>query len=436
MANNADAQPILKLVQMKILWITNILFPEAMSLITGENQLKASGGWMIGLANEIAKHPEIELSIATIYHKVKSLKVSKGENITYYTFPFCKGNLWYNKKHEKYWKEIYDMAKPDIVHIHGTEYSQGLAFMNVFPEAKVVISIQGLISVIQKHFCDGLSTSQILKNLTFRDIKKNNSLIREKKTFRRRGEEVEVKMLEKCKYIIGRTNWDHAHVKAVNPAAEYFFCNEILREEFYTGRWEYDRCQPHTIFLSQATSPFKGLHKVLEALPAVLRRYPDAKVRIAGANITRFATFRDKTHLTGYGRIIRGMLAKNNLWKHVEFTGPLNAREMKEAFLSSNVFVCPSSIENSPNSLGEAQLLGVPCVASYVGGTPLMVPDESCGLLYNFDEHEILAQFIMEQFEKSKDFDNTAMRTIAHARHNREQNTARQIEIYKEIFAR
>ena len=51
-----------------------------MSLITGENQLKASGGWMIGLANEIAKHPEIELSVATLYHKVKSLKVSKGEN--------------------------------------------------------------------------------------------------------------------------------------------------------------------------------------------------------------------------------------------------------------------------------------------------------------------------------------------------------------------
>ena len=77
-----------------------------MSLITGENQLKASGGWMVGLANEISKHPEIELSIATTFHKVKSLKVSKGENITYYTFPLCKGNLWYNKKHEKYWKEI------------------------------------------------------------------------------------------------------------------------------------------------------------------------------------------------------------------------------------------------------------------------------------------------------------------------------------------
>ena len=65
--------PIINSHKMKILWITNILFPEAMSLITGENQLKASGGWMIGLANEIAKHPEIELSIATIHQDRKSV---------------------------------------------------------------------------------------------------------------------------------------------------------------------------------------------------------------------------------------------------------------------------------------------------------------------------------------------------------------------------
>lgn len=43
----------------------------------------------------------------------------------------------------------------------------------------------------------------------------------------------------------------------------------------------------HTIFLSQATSPFKGLHKVLEALPAVLRCYPDAKVRIPAITASR-----------------------------------------------------------------------------------------------------------------------------------------------------
>ena len=56
----------------------------------------------------------------------------------------------------------------------------------------------------------------------------------------------------------------------------------------------------------------------------------------------------------------------------VSFLGPLNAEQMKAEYLRSNVFLCPSSIENSPNSLGEAQMLGVPCVASYVGGIPIL----------------------------------------------------------------
>ena len=34
-------------------------------------------------------------------------------------------------------------------------------------------------------------------------------------------------------------------------------------------------------------------------------------------------------------------------------------KKMKEKFLNSHVFLCPSSIENSPNALGEAMILGV-----------------------------------------------------------------------------
>ena len=36
---------------MKILWITNILFPEAEQLLNGAGELKATGGWMLGAAN-------------------------------------------------------------------------------------------------------------------------------------------------------------------------------------------------------------------------------------------------------------------------------------------------------------------------------------------------------------------------------------------------
>jgi glycosyltransferase involved in cell wall biosynthesis len=44
--------------------------------------------------------------------------------------------------------------------------------------------------------------------------------------------------------------------------------------------------------------------------------------------------------------------------------------------------VCPSSIENSPNSLGEAMLLGMPCVSADVGGIASIFTDGEDGLLY------------------------------------------------------
>lgn len=421
---------------MKILWITNILFPEAKTLILGKADLKASGGWMIGLANSISKHPDIELSIAAVSPLVSSINISKGANITYYTFPYGKGNIWYNSEYEAQWKEIYKLANPDIVHIHGTEYSHGLTFLKACPDAKIVVSIQGLTSAIHQFYNKGLTTSQIIRNISLRDILRNDNLIRAKKIYKKRGELVEKVILKSVEHIIGRTPWDRAHAWTINPNAEYHICNETLRDEFYSGRWEYDKCEKHTIFLSQAMYPLKGLHKVLEALPAVVQKYPDTKVKIAGVNITKYDTLKDKCSIGGYGRIIRNLISKNKLERHVEFMGPLNAEEMKDVLLKSNIFVCPSSIENSPNSLGEAQLLGVPCIASFTGGIPSMIPNENCGLLYNFDDTAMLAQYIVMTFDQSSDFDNTQMIATAQERHNRERNAVSQITIYKEILSK
>ena len=58
---------------MKVLWITNRLMPEAASLLTGKGELRASGGWMIGLSNELRQHSEIDLAIAAISPMVKNL---------------------------------------------------------------------------------------------------------------------------------------------------------------------------------------------------------------------------------------------------------------------------------------------------------------------------------------------------------------------------
>ena len=419
---------------MKILWITNILFPEAKSLITKYEDLKASGGWMLGLADSIVKQDNIELSVATVSNLVKSQTVLKGKHITYYVIPYGKGNLKYNKAYEPYWQHIYEQCLPDIVHIHGTEYSHGLAFLNACPEAKTVISIQGLTSAVYFYYNYGLSNYEIIKNITFRDILRCDTLFNAKRDYKKRGETIEKPMLHKVMHIIGRTYWDKAHAWAINPKATYHVCNETLRPEFYDGScWKYDNCSKHTIFLSQAGYPIKGLHQVIKAMPFVLRVFPDTKIRIAGHNITRYATIYDRIRLSGYGKIIRRMIKKYHLEECIEFLGPLNADGMKAEYLNANVFICPSSIENSPNSLGEAQVLGVPCIASYVGGIPDLMK-ESIQYLYRFEEVEILAQNIIDIFKNSNIIDNSHIQELALQRHHRNKNTEQLLAIYKSII--
>ena len=404
---------------MRVLWITNILFPEAENAITGKGELKDSGGWLIGCANELIKKEGIQLSVAAVSPLVNKLQRLEVGNILYYVIPLGHGNIRYNRDYEKYWSLINKEYCPDIVHIHGTELSHGLAFVKACGSKNVVVSIQGLLSSCYKYYAYGLSSWQIIKNIALRDIFRG-TIFHHRRGFRKRSV-LEIDLLKRVNHIIGRTSWDKAHVWAINPNAKYHFCNEILRIEFYNGaRWQYDECQKYSIFISQAGYPLKGLHQVLKALPLVLKKFPETQVYVAGKNIIQRNHIKDLIYYDGYGRIINEMLRSMSLNDHVHFVGYLNANQMIERYLKCNVFISPSSIENSPNSLGEAQLLGVPCISSYVGGAMDMIPNENCGLLYRFEDTELLASMICNVFDKSSNYDNTKMREIAKIRHDRD----------------
>lgn len=414
---------------MKVLWITNILLPEAEQLLTGRGDLKSSGGWLLGLAHALLGKG-VSLTVATVSSKVRKLTRIEGQKVTYYVIPFGKGNTDINLEYCDYWKHIHREVKPDVTHLHGTEFSHGYAYVKAIGADNVVISIQGLASACYPYFCYGMSQRDIIRNLTFRDLF-GGSVLQGKNNLRRRSK-AEVALIKEAKYFIGRTSWDKSRVQAINRESVYYFCNETLRDEFYGGEgWRFDQCDKYSIFLSQAYSPIKGLHQVLKAMPYVLRHYPETHIRIAGNDITKVDGIKDFLALSGYGRYIRGLIQEHNLHGKIHFTGALNANQMKNEYLKSNVFICPSSIENSPNSLGEAQLLGVPCIASYVGGIPDMMRGNEDNL-YRYEEIDMLADKICQVFSKSDaQYD---MRSIAHERHNPQRNAEMQYDIYMDVM--
>ena len=416
---------------MRVLWITNILFPEVNEILSGSNELKASGGWMLGAAKGLLSHNDIEVYGATVSSAVKVLTKLEGKYITYFIIPLGKGNLKKNSEYRSYWQQINSEIKPEITHIHGTEYSHGYEYMQACGNKNVVISIQGMKSAYYHHYCGGITKYDILKNVTIRDLFRGGII---KGQYRFKESAIyEFEMLRHTKHIIGRTSWDRARTWAINPNAKYHFCNETLREEFYNGEvWDYNNCIKHSIFLSQANYPIKGLHQILKAMPLILRDYPDTIIRVAGRDITKLSNLKDFLHLSGYGRYIKSLIKRLNLGSKIIFCGELNATEMKTEYLSSNVFVCPSSIENSPNSLGEAQLLGVPCVASYVGGIPDMMKGKEDNL-YRFEEFEMMAYRICQIFARQESPD-MEVRRIALDRHESSLNSSNLYNIYHDII--
>lgn len=79
----------------------------------------------------------------------------------------------------------------------------------------------------------------------------------------------------------------------------------------------------------------------------------------------------------------------------VEFAGRVSFEALQAAYARADLFVSSSAVDNQPNTLLEASALGLPIVATAVGGVPEMVHDGVDALLAPPDDPAALAQAIL-----------------------------------------
>ncbi|MGD6991116.1 glycosyltransferase family 4 protein [Sutcliffiella horikoshii] len=420
---------------MRILWLCNIPLPIIANSIS--IPVVNSGGWLDGLSKDLMNKTEVELGVCFPTKPNKQTYGNVGK-LKYYSFVKTNGKKNNSVKDlEEIFIDFLKDFKPDVVHIWGTEYLHSLAMTNATNKLgmldNTVISIQGLVSIYSKHYMANLP-HEVYKGRTIRNIILRDYLEQGRKDFKKRGLS-EIKALNRVKHVIGRTDWDKACTQMINPNAKYHFCNETLRDEFYKQQWDFSKCEKNSIFMSQATYPIKGLHFMLEALPEIIKRYPDTHLYIAGNSIVKNSNIKDKIKRTYYGKHILSLIKKYKLENHITFTGNLDEKEMCNRYLKSNVFVSASSIENSPNSVGEAMLLGVPVVTSDVGGVKNLLRHEREGFVYQHDASYMLAYYVCEIFKSSdlaKSFSEKA-REHAWKTHNKNENTKTLLEIYRKL---
>lgn len=378
---------------MKVLWICNIVLPD----FSQEFSIRKSnaGGWMTGVLHELEQVEGIEISLAFPIYDKERLRDGSHDGHDYYTYLCDRKNTSYDPQTIKAFERIFEMSKPDVIHIWGTEYYHSKAALTVCMEQgllnQVIIDIQGLVSICAKHYGLGIPVSVLEKK-----NKCGNSILSEIEDFDKRGIN-EHFIFEQVKHVFGRTDWDEICSYQMNPHIDYQKCNRVLREGFYECKkvWSAQTCCRYTIFFSQANYSIKGFHFLLKALPLVLEKYPDTQVFIAGKNPIQTE---DTQELTSYGWYLLQLIQENDLMEHLHFIGSIDEQEMIKHYLCANIFVSASTIENNSNSVCEAMYLGVPVIASDVGGLSSIVRHKIDGILYPCDAEYMLAGWICSLF--------------------------------------
>lgn len=325
---------------------------------------------------------------------------------------------------------------PDVIHIWGSEYGHTLAMVNAADREGLLdhtaVSIQGLCSVYTRHYNEGIPWG-VQRGYTLRDLIRRENLLTQQQKFRLRGK-LEVEALRKVHHVIGRTIWDDACTRAIQPQVRYHFCNETLREPFYQDTWDYSACRKHRVFASSCVYPIKGFHYLLEAMGEVVKHYPDATIAVPGRSFLP-KTAKERLRCNRYETYLAQLAKQYDLEGRITFLGSLSAEQMKAEYLKANVFVLPSTVENSPNSLGEAMLLGVPCVASDVGGVAELMERNTEGRIYPVNAPYLLAHHIQALFAMEGRAVNLGQAARQHAlkTHDPERNLADLLQIYREL---
>lgn len=450
---------------MKVLWLCNVMLPVIAVHLGLESSSKE--GWLSGMADAVlAEGGRNGIRLSVAFPLPPGAQPSQGEMPGFVCSAsqsgICRGTVeeggtslayygfWedtahpdkYDEKLEPLMEQIVSLVQPDVVHCFGTEYPHTVAMCRIFPDKnRLLVGIQGLCSLLAEAYYGDLP-DRAVRRLTFRDLVKRDSIRQQKRKLARRGDG-EREAIRKAGNITGRTDWDRSSTRAWNPEAAYYIMNESLRREFYGPVWREEDCIPHSVFLSQGDYPIKGLHYMLLALPGILEKYSDAKVFVAGNSIVEYKTLKQKLKISAYGKYLRQLITRFRLEDHVEFLGMLDAEQMRDRYLKSSLFVCCSVLENSPNSLGEAMLLGMPCVCGDVGGIPSMFREGIDGIMYKgysaAGEPEGVAgclgdavRQMWDNPEKMRQYCRNA-RTHAMETHDREKNYQRLVEIYGKI---
>lgn len=399
---------------MKVLWF---------SITPSCYDVKNTGSWIQALEEIFRKYlPEVELGIA-FEHSDNVFKVERN-GVTYYPVNTPKSNSplkHFEEIRPKYLNVINDF-KPDIVHCFGTErHHYGLLAKDV--KVPFVIHMMGFMNIYDAMEDMALHSLDYWKYFSFNPLK---VYLNHKATKRTKAENqmLEKQVMECNRYFMGRTEWDKNIVKYYSHDAEYFHCPEAIRPEIYNAlvRWNFKKDSKIRLVTIGNSGSLKGNDVMLKAAWLLKNEF----------HVDFEWIYTSDPYKMGFFEKVVGIKHAD---VNIKLIGRIDAKRIAEELSKAELYIHPSIIDNSPNTLCEAQLVGIPVIAANTGGLAQMVEDGKTGVLYPFNEAHALAFAIMNLHNDEERLCtmSDAEYKMSHMRHNPELIAKRVMEIYDEI---
>ena len=409
---------------MRILWFE---VTEPSAYVSGGTPI---GGWQDSLERIVRTIPNIELTIAFMSEKYSEGKIVDGV----WYIPIYAHWSFYELTFKKYWdvyvekmlpkaKQIVAELKPDLIHVFGTEWPFGqiAAYTNI----PVVIHIMGAIVPLNNTiYPPGYSLHWDLFHNWWRpkEIYRIWRNLRNTKNW----EEWERKTWKLVGNYMGRTQWDRSLSRVMHPDRMYFHVEEALRLPFIEGKNKWTPQQGSIIRLitTGCSNFWKGPDMMLKVAKILNELDIKFEWQVAG-NMPPNIKKNVEEH--------EGIRFEDC---HISILGYKSSEELIQILCDSTIYVHTAYLENSPNSICEAQCVGLPIVSTNVGGIASLVRQGVDGMLVTANDPWQMADAIIELSKDKKRMKRYSenSRSSAMARHNDEHIKEQLLYCYNQIL--
>jgi len=287
----------------------------------------------------------------------------------------------------------------DLIHVHGSEHQYEAAVVDV--DLPHVLSMQGVIGECLKRLKDRWNYTHLSWWMS---------------------SQYERRYLPRLSDFICRTTFDSGFVNEVNPTAMIHENWEMIRPTFFQ---DLGSDSPDCLMYMGGTHPIKGIEHLLPAIDMVRKKH-DIRLKILGkVDMSKIEEIFSEKQFAYLGM------------SDIDFLGFQDVDGVVNAMNESFAMVHTSLIDNSPNSVCEAQVAGLPVVSTNVGGISSLITHGETGLLSMLQPADIARQIFRLIDEPGLHAKLKAeSRRVARSRHNAQVIVDQTIAIYEAILSR